>query len=201
MKELGPLKRAQTEHVAARPDAHSPNPPVDDFAIPDELWPALRSDHAGETGAVFIYHGVLSVTRDDSVTVFARRHLATEQRHLKTMEALVPKSRRSLALPVWRAAGWLTGALPALFGPAAVFRTIEAVETFVDKHYQAQTDQLAGAEEFTKLRDLLESCRLDEASHRDDAAARVGPAGPIGKAWTGVVKGGSAAGVALASRI
>ena len=34
--------------------------------------------------------------------------------------------------------GWLTGALPALFGRQAIFATIEAVETFVDQHYEQQ---------------------------------------------------------------
>lgn len=45
--------------------------------VPDALWPALRSDHAGETCAVYIYPRVLSVTRDDEVICFARHHLAT----------------------------------------------------------------------------------------------------------------------------
>jgi demethoxyubiquinone hydroxylase (CLK1/Coq7/Cat5 family) len=46
-------------------------------------------------------------------------------------------SRTVIRVPdaLWRVAGWLTGALPALFGRAAVLRTIDAVETFVEGHY------------------------------------------------------------------
>ena len=97
--------------------------------IPPDLVGELRSDHAGESGAVWIYHGVLAVTRDAGVRDFARRHRATEQRHLDLIEQLLPTSQRSRLLVPWRAAGFLTGALPALFGPRAVYATIAAVET------------------------------------------------------------------------
>jgi ubiquinone biosynthesis monooxygenase Coq7 len=169
--------------------------------VPDALWPALRSDHAGETGAVYIYRGVLSVTRDDEVICFAQHHLATERTHLELMEALVPPEQRSRLLPIWRVAGWLTGALPALFGRAAVFRTIEAVETFVDGHYQEQTPQLANDPRFKELHELLERCRLDEIAHREDAAGRLGEAGLPGRIWSALVDYGSRAGVALAARL
>ena len=41
--------------------------------------------------------------------------------------------------------GWLTGALPALFGRKAIFATIEAVETFVDHHYAQQIARLGNS--------------------------------------------------------
>ena len=100
------------------------------------MLPALRSDHAGETGAVYIYRGILAVTRAPEVRAFARHHLATEQRHLEMMTQLLPREQHSRLLPLWRVAGWLTGMLPALFGPLAVYRTIDAVESFVDRHYE-----------------------------------------------------------------
>jgi ubiquinone biosynthesis monooxygenase Coq7 len=171
-------------------------------AVPRWLWPELRSDHAGEAGAVEIYRGIAAVTRSEDVRRFAAAHARTERRHLELIEAIVPPHRRSRLLPVWRLAGWLTGALPALFGPRAVFRTIEAVETFVDGHYAAQTRQLAGLAAYQPLHDLLEACRLDEVAHRDDAAGR-NPGRPsvIARAWTGLVGAGSVVGVALAKRI
>ncbi len=168
-------------------------------AVPDRLWPALRSDHAGETGAVYIYRGILGVARDRAVRDFAHTHLQTERRHLALMADLVPPQRRSRLLPVWRIAGWLTGALPAVFGPAAVFRTIVAVETFVDAHYRAQIDGLTDPAH-AALSDILETCRRDEVAHRDDAAARLGAPGPLGGAWTAIVGHGSRLGVALAAR-
>lgn len=171
------------------------------MAVPASLWPALRSDHAGETGAVFIYRGVLSVTRDDRVLCFARQHLATERHHLALIEDIVPPHRRSRLLSIWKLAGWLTGALPALFGPVAVFRTIQAVETFVDEHYRNQVEVLADDPRYEQLRELLEGCRLDEVAHRDDAAKRLPEPRRIGKIWSSMVDQGSRIGVALASRI
>ncbi|MGD1983425.1 MAG: demethoxyubiquinone hydroxylase family protein [Chromatiaceae bacterium] len=188
----------QVLRTAARPGKD--RSPVGKVAVPDCLWPALRSDHAGETGAVFIYRGVLSVTRDDAVLCFARHHLATEQSHLALMEDLVPPRRRSRLLPVWKLAGWMTGALPALFGPTAVFRTIQAVETFVDQHYRNQIEALGDQPRYRQLRALLEGCRLDEVAHREDAASRLPEARWIGRVWSRMVDQGSRLGVVLASR-
>ena len=72
----------------------------------------LRSDHAGETGAVMIYRGILAVSRDAGVRAFAQAHLATETRHLKDINAVLARQARSRLLLIWRLAGWVTGALP-----------------------------------------------------------------------------------------
>ena len=170
--------------------------------VPPSLWPELRSDHAGEAGAVEIYRGILAVSRDPGVRRFAQQHLATESRHLELMQVLVPPARRSRLLPLWRFAGRITGVLPALFGPAAVYRTIAAVEQFVDRHYAAQVRQLGGAPAHGDLRALLEDCRSDEAAHRDDALARApGRPSVVARVWARLVGVGSAVGVALARRL
>lgn len=169
--------------------------------IPHALLGALRSDHAGETGAVYIYRGILACSRDPDVTAFAQEHLATEQAHLALMEALVTPAQRSRLLPVWRLAGWLTGALPALVGARAVYRTVEAVETFVDHHYAEQLEQLTADPSHATLQTVLARCRADELQHRDDAGARLGAPGIVGRSWSALVGAGSKWGVALASRI
>jgi ubiquinone biosynthesis monooxygenase Coq7 len=178
-------------------------------------WPAalkreLRTDHSGEAGAVMIYRGVLAVARDDTLRAFAQHHLETESRHLALIEEVVPPSGRSRLLPLWRVAGWLTGALPACFGPRTVYATIESVETFVDTHYAAQLAQIdalaPGAEppvqaSLAELRALLAACREDELVHRDDARARRAAAPRAGlqaaltAGWTWVVGAGSAGAV------
>ncbi len=170
-------------------------------SVPEDLLAALRSDHAGETGAVYIYRGILTVSRDSEVRDFAIHHLATEQQHLNLMEEVLPPEYRSRLLPAWRLAGWLTGALPALFGRAAVFRTIDAVESFVDRHYQAQVDQLRGRPSESALCRLLESCQADEIAHRDDARGRLGTPSRVGRLWASIVDFGSRAGVYLATRL
>ena len=168
--------------------------------VPRDLLQALRSDHAGETGAVEIYRGILALSRSREVREFARHHLATEEVHLALMNQVLPAGSRSRLLPLWRIAGWLTGALPALFGPAAVFRTIEAVESFVDQHYAEQIEMLRGRSGDQRLVQLLEACREDELVHRDEARARLGEPGLIGRLWRAMVTGGSQVGVFFASR-
>jgi 3-demethoxyubiquinol 3-hydroxylase len=179
-----------------------PTPPPDLCrfdALPPWLQRELRSDHAGELGAVFIYRAILLLSRDPLVRDFAQRHLATEQRHLDIICELVPRSRRSRLTPLWVAAAWTTGALPALAGRRAVFHTIEAVEIFVDGHYAAQVEALADCPELAGLRDTLAACREDELHHRDEARALAGrPAGPLARAWARAVDGGSRFAVKLA---
>ena len=133
---------------------------------------------------------------------FATRHGATEQRHLALVEAWLPPAQRSRLLGPWRLAGWLTGALPALCGARAVYATIAAVETFVDRHYQQQIDRLHGRPGHDELRQVLIDCQADERHHRDEAAALAGPPpGPLLRAWGALVGTGSGVAVALASRV
>jgi len=161
----------------------------------------LRTDHAGETGAVAIYAGVLAVSRDAAVRRFARDHLATERRHLALIGKLLPASKRSRLTPLWSVAGWITGAAPALFGARAVYATVAAVETFVDAHYEAQVRRLS-TEKYAALSETLVACQADEVAHRDEAAELLGaPAGPLLRLWTRIVAAGSAAAVAASRRI
>lgn len=191
--------------------------------FPRELMRELRSDHAGETGAVMIYRGILAVTRDPALREFALHHLETEQNHLALINDVLPANWRSRLLPLWRLSGWLTGALPACFGARAVYATIEAVETFVDHHYAAQVMMIdalldpvvsagdvhgsafvidAGTRaDLQRLRELLEQCRLDEVAHRDDAADRWDHRGnALLNAWRLMVGSGSAAAVRVCRR-
>ena len=168
--------------------------------LPCDMLADLRSDHAGETGTVAIYRGVLAVAQDPALCEFAHSHLETEQRHLDWMQRLVPVQQRSRLLPLWRAAGWLTGALPALFGRRAVYRTIDAVEGFVDRHYAEQVEKLQGRPQDAALLQLIEACRADEIEHREDARRRLGPPGIVGRLWSALVGLGSCGGVYLASR-
>ncbi len=172
-------------------------------ALPTEVLADLRTDHAGETGAVCIYHGVLRFARDPALRAFAQRHLATEQAHLRLVETWLPKSDRSRLLPVWRIAGWLTGALPALLGPRVVYSTIEAVERFVDEHYEEQISHLTAYPTLHSLRQTLLECQGDEIAHRDEAAALRGPAEPgaLLRAWCWLVDVGSHGAVTVCRRI
>lgn len=195
-----------------KPAAAAPSAP-----LAPALRRELRTDHAGELGAVMIYRGVLAIARDAELRAFAAHHLETEQHHLQLIEAIVPAQERSALLPLWRLAGWLTGALPTMFGPRAVYATIEAVETFVDGHYAAQITEIdaqldrtlapadrgdAGTAALLELRALLSRCQADELAHRDDARARWDRrAGVPMRFWLWLVSRGSAGAVAISRRI
>jgi ubiquinone biosynthesis monooxygenase Coq7 len=171
-------------------------------AMPAWLVADVRSDHAGETGAVMIYRGVLAVSRDPDIRHFAEHHLATECEHLAFMEAILPVAERTKLLWLWRIMGWLTGALPALFGANAVYATIDAVETFVDHHYQEQIDRLSPDGEFADLRELLLKCQQDEIAHRDEARhlTQSEPGGVL-SCWRWLVGTGSSTAVMIARRL
>lgn len=175
-----------------------PEPPLSAY-----LERELRSDHAGETGAVFIYRGLAAVATwrgDTELLAFAQRH--GEAEHLRQVEAWLRPARRSRLLGPWRLAGWLTGALPALAGRRAVYATIAAVETFVDHHYQQQIDHLQAHGGPEGLLPLLLTCQADERHHRDEAAALAGvPRSWALRLWCAVVGAGSAGAVVLARRI
>lgn len=161
----------------------------------------LRSDHAGEAGAVEIYTGIVAVTRNPAVRAFAAEHRQTEIAHLRFFDNWLPREHRSSLLWVWRAAGWLLGAISASFGASAVFRTIAGVETFVERHYLEQIKRFRTRPSLTPLAERLQAFCDDEIAHRDDAAGRLSDnQGIAARLWQTTISAGSAAGVALARR-
>jgi len=121
---------------------------------------------------------------------------------IRALVPTVPDLMRNLRSDHAGLAGWLTGFLPALVSPRAVYSTIEAVETFVDRHYQAQIHKLAQTGASGALRSVLLNCQQDELHHRDEArAAQNKAAGPGLRIWTGMINIGSRAAVVLARRV
>ena len=174
----------------------------DPTTLPSSLQADLRSDHAGETGAVWIYRGILHCSRDPLVRDFATEHLATEQGHLDLFEQWLPRPMKSMLLPAWRLSGWVLGALSTLGGRAGVFATIEAVETFVVTHYEQQIRLLTDEGIHPEVALALEQCMRDEDHHREDARCRQDrEVGFIGRCWQGAVEWGSATAVVFARLI
>ena len=132
---------------------------------------------------------------------FAEHHLLTEQDHLQKIDSVIPAKSRSRLLPLWRAAGFATGALPSLFGARAIYATIAAVETFVDEHYLQQIERLDRENLFPELRDLLANCREDEIGHKQEAELALGSANHFGlRVWCKIVDFGSRAAVTIERR-
>ncbi len=176
--------------------------PFDDLPLSPDTVADLRSDHAGETGAVQIYRGMLAVSRDPVVQRFALTHIRTELRHLRFFDRWLPMRYHSRLLPVWRAAGWLLGAGSALFGRSAAFHTVAAVETFVERHYLAQIEIMDKTPRLENLCGVLRQFCDEEVHHRNDASSRVTDApGWLPRAWAHVVGLGSMFGVLVARRV
>ena len=163
----------------------------------------LRSDHAGEVGAVYIYKGILSIAKDPALVEFSKRHLETEKEHLRKIEEVLPISKRSKLVGIWKVAGYLLGFLPSLFGPRIVFATIEAVESFVEDHYEEQLKYLRAQNDPDQaLINLLQACQDDEIEHKNESAIKKrSTPGFLLNFWMKIVGWGSSSAVKVAKII
>ena len=169
--------------------------------IPNVIIPDLRTDHAGETGAVFIYKGILLVSKDKEILEFAENHLLTEKKHLELIEKILPDSEKSKLLFLWKFLGLLTGLIPALIGKKFIYVTIFFVESFVEKHYNEQILKLKKNKKSVELIQLLEKLKNDEISHKEDSLKRFGKLSFLLKIWGNIVEIGSKTAVSISYRI
>ena len=197
-------------------------PPSALYDSPSAQWHwldrELSSNVAGETGAVCIYDGASSALAirasmpnfaqtllsppQQATLDFVDEHRAAEQSHLDLFNELLPTHKHTRLLPMWRLAGFALGFAPALVSDKWLFRTVEAVETFVEEHYGEQIGPLRAHGRCPLLVELLEHCCADEVHHKEDAAERSGgtPAS-LERAWMVVVRVGSAVAAELARRV
>jgi ubiquinone biosynthesis monooxygenase Coq7 len=164
----------------------------------------LRASHAGETGAVWIYRGILLVNRfkrDSEIQTFAKHHLATEKEHLLQFENLIHRFRGSALLFLWMFAGLMMGALSMLLGKNWVYYTIYKVESFVDVHYRQQINALSKLEFCDKvdILKMMQACNVDEQAHRDEALSAInGEPNLAMRVWGNLVGTGSHCAVVVA---
>lgn len=197
-----------------------------EYESPKSTWywldKEMSSNLAGETGAVYIYKGAIralaireqlfpagsSIT--ESSRAFCETHHATEESHRRFFDAVVPIEKRTRMLPLWRAAGYVLGFWPTLVGGnKALYVTVEAVEDFVEQHFQEQIVRLRKEETCPELLKLLEACCDDEVHHKEDAARQLLSFDPDfqleltwwAKPWFSLVKFGSACAAEVARRI
>tara|TARA_B100001564_G_scaffold226501_1_gene190957 strand:+ start:201 stop:716 length:516 start_codon:yes stop_codon:yes gene_type:complete len=169
--------------------------------IPNVIIPDLRTDHAGETGAVFIYKGILLVSKDKEILEFAENHLLTEKKHLELIEKILPDSEKSKLLFLWKFLGLLTGLIPALIGKKFIYVTIFFVESFVEKHYNEQILKLKKNKKSVELIQLLEKLKNDEISHKEDSLKRFGKLSLLLRIWGNIVEIGSRTAVSISYKI
>ena len=159
--------------------------------IPEEMIPFFRTNHAGETGAVYIYRGILRLAKDKKLIDFAMHHLETESEHLRIIENILPYDKRSKLIGLWKIAGYLTGLIPAILGKRFVYATIFFVESFVEKHYEDQLKFLGSGNKNLLLKKLINELKEDEVSHKDEALSVVKRFNLFHKIWGKIVELGS----------
>jgi len=169
---------------------------------PETVDQMIRVDHAGEYGAARIYAGQLAVMGGRSpVAPAIGRMRAQEARHLAVFDDLVVRRRvRPTALhPLWHVAGYLLGVGTALIGPEAAMACTVAVETEIDRHYQAQRDALAAAGDVeAELAGHIEDFQAEEVEHRDTAAEMGGSGYPV---MSALIRAGCRAAIAATKRV
>ena len=132
----------------------------------------IRVDQAGEYGATRIYAGQLAVLGDRHPSSRAIHHMAEqEERHRAFFDRMIVERRvrPTILQPFWDVAGFALGAVTAAIGPNAAMACTAAVETEIDKHYQAQLDQLADSD--PQLSEAIADFQAEELEHRDHALA------------------------------
>ncbi len=163
----------------------------------------IRVDHAGEYGAARIYAGQLAVMGNRAAVAPAiGRMKAQEARHLAVFDDLIVKRRvrPTLLHPLWHVAGYALGVGTALLGPAAAMACTVAVETEIDRHYQAQHDALivGGVDRDPELAAHIADFQAEEVEHRDTASEMGGTGFPI---MSALIRAGCRAAIAVTRRI
>ena len=141
--------------------------------VPKFMIKWMRSNHAGETGAVWIYKGAGCIFWNKKIFKMSKEHILTETNHLILMENLLNSDERSKLLLLWRIMGFILGFSSALFGYKFFCITVDAVETFVEKHYNEQIDYLLNNNLNYKLAMVLKKCCDEEVEHQQDARSKV----------------------------
>ena len=99
------------------------------ISIPKFMIKWMRSNHAGETGAVWIYKGASCIFWNKKILKMSKEHILTETNHLIVMENLLTSNEKSKLLFLWRIMGFVLGFLSAMFGYKFFCITVDAVET------------------------------------------------------------------------
>eukprot|EP00566_Odontella_aurita_P019632 CAMPEP_0113527588 /NCGR_PEP_ID=MMETSP0015_2-20120614/1376_1 /TAXON_ID=2838 /ORGANISM="Odontella" /LENGTH=297 /DNA_ID=CAMNT_0000426033 /DNA_START=249 /DNA_END=1142 /DNA_ORIENTATION=- /assembly_acc=CAM_ASM_000160 len=151
----------------------------------------MRSNHAGETGAVSIYDGALwalSVRAkarsscgaigeaalggrwleyEEHLRQFAMEHRASESEHVELLEEVLIDDERSVLLPAWKVAGFALGAISTAWCPRGMYVTTEAVEAFVEEHYGDQIRRLGEEIRFAEEKESVKDDVLVTSSGMD----------------------------------
>jgi 3-demethoxyubiquinol 3-hydroxylase len=169
--------------------------------IPSFLIADFKSNHAGETGAVFIYKAARIFAISSKTRNIANSHLLTEQEHLKIINNLINKSNISKLIFLWKIFGFLLGFIGSIFGHKFFCLTIYAVESFVKDHYQQQIDKLSNKKQYQDLRNLIIKIQSEEIEHMEDGINNGYKKNLFSNIWIKIIYQGSKSAVNIAKKI
>jgi ubiquinone biosynthesis monooxygenase Coq7 len=162
----------------------------------------IRVDQAGEYGAKRIYAGQLAVMGNrHACSGEIARMAEQEEAHLAAFNRLIAQRsvRPTLLMPLWHVAGFALGAASALVGPKAAMAVTAAVETEIDRHYQAQREALAGDD--PELEGMIAHFQADEVEHLNSAIAHGAEEAPAYPLMSALVRAGCRAAIRVAEKI
>ena len=162
----------------------------------------IRVDQAGEYGAKRIYAGQMAVMGNrHAYSGEIARMAAQEEAHLAAFNRLIAERgvRPTLLMPLWHVAGFALGAASALVGPKAAMAVTAAVETEIDRHYQAQREALAGDD--PELEGMIADFQAEEVEHRDSAIAHGAEEASAYPLMSALVRAGCRAAIRVAEKI
>ena len=162
----------------------------------------IRVDQAGEYGATRIYAGQLAVMGHRSPMAREIAGMALqEERHRAFFDRMIAERgvRPTLLQPIWKVAGFALGAVTAAMGPEAAMACTAAVETEIDRHYQAQREALAGDD--PELEGMIADFQAEEVEHRDSAIAHGAEEAPAYPLMSALVRAGCRAAIRVAEKI
>jgi len=127
-----------------------------------------------------------------------------EQAHVVAVEKLMAerRTRPTLLLPLWEAAGFVLGAATAVLGKEAAMACTVAVETAIGQHYNDQIRSLLreGYREPQVLA-VLKKHRDEELEHLDTGLAHGAEQAPLYTAMSAVIQAGCKAAIEVAKRV
>jgi ubiquinone biosynthesis monooxygenase Coq7 len=131
----------------------------------------MRVNHAGEISAQALYRGQAFAASSDSTRAHLRLAAQEEQDHLCWCAERIEElgGRPSMLAPFWYAGSFAIGVAAAFAGDAMNLGFIEETERQVEAHLDDHLSRLAP--EDLRSRAILEEMAVDEARHRQDAAA------------------------------
>ncbi len=167
-----------------------------------EVRCALRVNQAGQAGAINFYRGMRRASADPELNELITERIATEQAHFEFFSACLEPSLRSRWQPVWRLFGSVLGYWSGLMGVQSAYQTIDALETFLRRHYEGQLTALATVPEAQSLVARLRGYQLDEVASRDEIRDRLlAPPSWRIRLWHRLIERASRVGVFISKRI